>query len=360
MKIFFFKHRRFSIHNGFTKKTEKQGQMTARPLQCYARRPKALFRRFSSERVVARSSCEYRDAELAVSLGNLPQGTKVHMVRVDWHRCRASAYLCASDAMNGIEASSEELSDHFPPTAQSRIVATRAVAGAAYYEATEFVRETFQFLQRGHSLFHPQCKCPTVPREELGLRNSVWDTCTVGGYGAARSMPEIELELGVRHSLVYAAGEVMPFFEALTRLARLEVNDACELSSPLCCIPAALSCSEDILAAAKALFPRPVLCKQDTWSRDIEHLQTEGLVRVVPCDSGVAVFWIPRDKLTLSVDQDIRALWNSTRVQLPSAPVGRIGYNKAAPKIRRNHTKTAAISKKRRQCLTLFHRKANS
>ena len=362
-------------------------------LQCYSRDPSSLFLEAkksssssssSSSGLPPKSRCQqpvkYRNIVLAVPVGHLPAGTAVYGASVDWHQGSIAVYASASDAINCVAAAS---CDKLP-------LLKRHASCCCYQDAMPYVRETFAFLLRGHSLFHPQCLCssPNQPQgraAELGFQYDDLDSsssaCTVGTMGTARSVSEIERELGVRslQGLVWAGGEVMPLLDVLVRLAGLTVAMAADaatimLSSPLCCIPATLSTGEDIVAAAKALYPRPVLCKHDTWCRDIARMQQEGAIRVLPAAEGchgMAVFWRPEAEaisgsrlfqscsmISKAVDKDLRELWFATAISLPKdTPTMQhpSGSQQQAPKKRaRVSTARKQELSKKRQILTLF------
>jgi hypothetical protein len=118
-------------------------------LQAYTRAPAALFSSVSSTSSLRHASrgpqpVLYRDAVFAIDVGkSATAGSRMHAVTVDWHRGVITAFLSASDFLNGVAHFS--CGGLLPPCKP--------------LTAEEYVRETFEFLQRGHSLHHPACRC---------------------------------------------------------------------------------------------------------------------------------------------------------------------------------------------------------
>ena len=217
--------------------------------------------------------------------------TIMHTVCVDWHNSVAKVYTDASDVMNNIPA--RQIALPFRATAPT---------------AEECVRETFDFLRRGHSLHHPSCHCICKWRKHAE------EYCSVGTTGQGRSIKDVERELGVDslYGLVCAGGETLPLIQALVRFAGMTLYNNNDISSPLCCVPPEITTADDIVSAARALYPRPYI-SMETCTGDLARLETKGLVRLIKIsEKEYAVFWcdLCRQK---AIDADIRKLWDGAR-----------------------------------------------
>ena len=328
-------------------------------LQAYTRDPKALFSASSSSLSAAAASSRrravrrhyYRNAVFAVDVG-LPAGTRMHTVAVDWHKGAVTAFADSNDAINNVPCFTGTVLPACEPST-----------------ADQYVRETFEFLRRGHSLFHPNCRCfPRRRAHELGF--ALWgDTgsdsssseeeedqqqpgyigyCTVGTTGQGRSVREVELELGVRslYGLVAAGGEMLPLMQVLVRLAGLHLHtEGLLLSTPICCVPPEIVTGQHILAAARALYPRALVCGETCFG-DLQRLKASGALRVLCIaaneagqkSSSYAVFWRPPyyDRQWRRADRGVRQLWEQqAAASPPQAPP--LSVAAAAPHHNNNH-----------------------
>jgi hypothetical protein len=215
----------------------------------------------------------------------------LHTVCVDWHSSTVKIFEDASDAMNNIPSDQQELPlSEIPPTAE------------------ECVREAFEFLRRGHSLHHPACSC------SCRWRSGCY--CAVGTTGQGRSVKDIERELGVcsLYGLVRAGGETLPLVEVLVRFAGMTLYRGGVLSSAVCCVPPEVTTAEDIVAAARSLYPRPYICTE-TCMGDLARLETQGDVRLIMISpQQYAVFWRNDDRQK-PADADLRRLWHDSNNQ---------------------------------------------
>ena len=122
-------------------------------LQAFTRDPEALFlscNSSSSSEGAVRAPQQpvlYRGGvRLRVALGaSLPAGCLIDTVTVDWVGGRIDCFASTADAMNHVPLFSS-LGNALPLCAQPE-------------HADVYVRETFAFLARGHSLFEPGCRC---------------------------------------------------------------------------------------------------------------------------------------------------------------------------------------------------------
>jgi hypothetical protein len=244
-------------------------------LKAYVRCPRDLFAQ----------PCGMQKKYHNVSFASAPDAI-MHTVCVDWLNSAVTVFDDASDAMNNIPSQQRKLPlRETPPT------------------ATECVRETFEYLRRGHSLHHPACRC-----RDRG------EYCSVGTTGQGRSIKDVERELGVcsLYGLVRAGGETLPLVQVLVRLAGMTLYDKNNaLSSSLCCVPTEINTAADILAAARALYPRPYI-GSETCLGDLARLESGGLVRLIKLsEQQYAVFWCDWWPVQAAVDADIRKLWDA-------------------------------------------------
>ena len=243
-------------------------------------------------------------------------GVILHTVCVDWYNSTAKVYADASDMMNNIPARQIELPFRARETT-----------------AEECVRETFAFLIRGHSLHHQSCRCLCKwrPRSE--------DYCSVGTTGQGRSVKDVERELGVRslYGLVSAGGETLPLIQVLVRFAGMTLYNNTDISSPLCCVPPEIKTEEDIVSAARALYPRPYI-STETCMGDLARLEARGRVRLIEISDLLharkeyAVFWCGQWQWQQkAVDADIQKLWATAHSISPRMAKPRFG-----PRIAKN------------------------
>jgi hypothetical protein len=283
--------------------------VTIPEMKAFSRNPNLLFcereggcHRHHLPSVRQRQPVQYDAAMglcLRVDLGRFRAGQRIHAASVDWVRGTVRLFDSNQDLMNQVPS--------YCSMGENVLVAVEAE------ESEVYVREAFAFLLRGHSLFHPQCRCaPTVwqqreraahlgldmgdmlRREDSGERVTRFGRgCPAGSSGSMRSLREFETELGVRclsggvwlylpdtvDRHYYAAGQPndsdsnhkrrrkrapvqLPLLQILIELAGLTpVRDAEQtivgLSSPLCCIPHPIRSGLDVETAARVLFPRP-------------------------------------------------------------------------------------------------------
>ncbi len=85
------------------------------------------------------------------------------------------------------------------------------------------------------------------------------------------------------YGLVAAGGEFLPLMEVLVRLAGLRLHTE-GLSSPICCVPPEIKTAAHILAAARALYPRALVCAETCFG-DLQRLNSEGALRVLCIES---------------------------------------------------------------------------
>ena len=102
---------------------------------------------------------------------------QLHEVAVDWQRGGITVYMSMSDVINHVPSFQSSAAISFLPECQAQL-------------ADGYVRETFEFFRRGHSLFHTECCCapPSFMSSERVLElgicpsslSSAAATCRVG------------------------------------------------------------------------------------------------------------------------------------------------------------------------------------
>ena len=250
-------------------------------LQAYACDPRALLEGDGWPPPSYANRHEYRDATLRVGMGPCPAGTRLHAVAVDWERGAVALYASPQDRLNRTPLF-EAHEGGWPPCAPA--------------QAEAYVRQTYAFLLRGHSLRAPGCECAA-------------NACRLGTQGAWPLLSELARELCVRD----LGGRVevlrrrrrvlrLPLLQVLTELAGLQLTpDGRRIGSPACCLPLAIASAADVLRAAELLAPRPYLYRsaaldpltQSEVRRGLAQLQAALHVRVLASEEegALAVFF---------------------------------------------------------------------
>ena len=199
-----------------------------------------------------------------------------HEMRINWHTGEIVCFADADDTMNNVP-----------------ILQTSFFMQAEPRSQDEYVRETFEFLQRGHSMLEPQCKCRIARFAELGVTYTTGE-CLLPRTRERRSFSEIARELCVKEL-------DEPMLKVLVELAGLVVTDDHFLHSPLCCIAPHITRVEDIVHAAKMLSPFPYQLTSDKFNvllqKRTDLLLVSSLVFLRHDDSRVS--------------DDIKAIWHS-------------------------------------------------
>jgi hypothetical protein len=272
-----------------------------------------------------------------------PSAAYFYATAVNWQEGTFCVFDTASDMLHGVGTW------HLLPSSEAHTGSDVA-----------YVRDTYAFLQRGHSLFHSQCTCVTPRWQVLGLPSKAASDCAVGTNGRARTLEEIARELGVRslQHTVLAGGSTVTLLDALVRLARLDYDPSTRtISSPECCVPRSIRSAEDIEAAARIMWPRPYVL---TFPVDppmrlkvetaLLSLVKDVRVRAVDARAGGgarAVFWnLPYRHLepSMPLDADVRGLWASSSSSSSSA--NNNNYNPPPPS---SGTKDKKDAKKRKK-----------
>jgi hypothetical protein len=300
-------------------------------LSAYSRDPNMLFSNLeaNNNNNLKQQQNHYKNVTLKIDLSeDLPAQTHIFEAVVDWYHTTIKVFLDSDDALNNIIYF--EGSFHIPCKPQL---------------AEVYVSETFQFLSRGHSIHNPLCTCLLLLHTttnhrytELGIQGygcGYDDICPLQNSGLRKSIDDIALELGISPDF---GGEVqvssktqMPLFDVLTKLGGLDFTKPNFLSSTLCCVPLEIHSAQDILAAAKAMYPRPFLldfgkqgtatsclCETKSLIEDLEWLKKQSLVRVVPSlyPNSYSVFFCDLEREmylggSSTVDKYIKKLWHT-------------------------------------------------
>ena len=117
------------------------------------------------------------------------------------------------------------------------------------------------------------------------------------------------------------------------KLRQLTLYNNNYISSQTCCVPPEIKSAEDILAAARALYPRPYI-STETCMGDLARLDAKGCVRLIAVQSTAqrqeyAVFWRDNHIKQRAVDADIQKLWAT----MPSISQGPQCGNGAKPNV---------------------------
>jgi len=208
--------------------------MISQNIRAYSRDPARLF----ADQTLAGSSRQlqpvtYRNVTL--------NAVCYHETRVNWHTGELFCYADADDAMNGVPLLQSVFCLATEPRSQD-----------------EYVRETFEFMQRGHSMLEPQCNCRVARHVELGVTRTSGN-CMLPKNRERRSFGEIARELCIQEL-------EMSLLDALVRLAGMVVTDDHFLHSPLCCVPPFIVDVDDVANAAKMLAPFPYQLHGDAFN----------------------------------------------------------------------------------------------
>jgi len=289
-------------------------------MTAYSRNPNMLLYNSAGDILTVKN--RYKNVYLKIDLSSdLPADTLLYEVVVDWYNTHIKVFIDFDDSLNNVPI----FDGNFYIPCEPR-------------EASVYVRETFQFLSRGHSIHHPSCICQfnTFSEgriEELGLQTLCLGAsssslfCSLNAHKYSRNMSDIGKELGISADLMILVKvssqsnkSIMPLLQVLINMAGFSLAGD-HISSSLCCVPTKISCAQDILDAAKTMYPRPFFldcrsndCETKSLLEDLHMLQLRFLVRAVTSThpNTFAVFYVNKDiedKVMTYVDSDIRDAW---------------------------------------------------
>jgi hypothetical protein len=276
----------------------------------------------------------YKNVILKVDLCEwLTADTPIYEAIVDWYNSSIRVFEDSNDSLNNVPCFEGSFKIPCDPR-----------------HAETYVSEAFQFLARGHSIHHPLCTCSlsldnssgSGRATELGLFASTanhhtsatqeheyyFQPCQLETNGCRKQIEEIAKELGVENlnGIVKVSERVkMPLLEVLIKLAGMKFTEPGFLSSPLCCVPLEIQSAQDILAAAKAMYPKPYVldcrntasCETQSLIQDLQILKQRYLVRAVagPHLNTFSVFYFNTENekrliLQHMIDKYIQNLWH--------------------------------------------------
>ena len=180
------------------------------------------------------------------------------------------------------------------------------------WDVSIYASETEQFVRRGHSLAHPDCRClhalPPVRSQQLGISPS---SRRSGGCALPRApamtLQALALELALENPLSYVDPLGAPLAPLL---ARFVMPDGRHVSAPR------IGCVVDLLVEARRVWPRPIRLPLVSESyvgigRDIRRLVEQNVVRVVAGEGCDLVFCAPPEREHPRADADVRAMWHA-------------------------------------------------
>ena len=242
--------------------------------------------------------------------------------RINWHTGEIACFNDLDDALN------------HTPIMQTNY---KVLVQPPPRTCEEYVKEVFAFLQRGHSMLHPECQCHLAMSEErikeLGLtsrRSAVAvQCCLVERKKERKTFEEIALELNVEslHGLIVDAvggqEKKRSLLNVLIQLAGMVATQNCSsseskrhyLHSPLCCIPPFIETVDDIVQAARIMHPFPYVITEEKVVIWLDFLKRDTRVLLLPIIISSSlpnlcnVFWNNPPTIGGEVDNDIRQLW---------------------------------------------------
>jgi hypothetical protein len=244
------------------------------------------------------------------------------VARVEWRTGTVSLFETAIDSLNNTPT--VQLHDALPDTPEE--------------DAAVYVRETFAFVLRGHSLGACGCECrASVPGRAptLGLGRERTGKCPLPSNAGWPTLEELALELAVRdvrgHVEVLRRGERavrLPLLRVLMELACFETvrhgnGLVARLGKSVCCVPYTIRSASEVAHGAAIMSPRPFMLDVSVLDpltraevlRELDEMQRALCLRVLESDTeGVqAVFCNQKWRaLELSPSPDILAAWNAS------------------------------------------------
>ena len=214
------------------------------------------------------------------------------VARVDWRTGGVSLFETAIDSLNNTPI--VHMHDGMPDAPEEA--------------ASVYVRETFAFLLRGHSLGARGCECrASVPGRAftIGLGAKRTGRCTIDSDAGWPTLEELATELAVRD--VRGTVEVMRRGERTVRLPLLRVlmelgglepvrhenGLVARLGKSECCVPRTIRSAETVAQGAALMSPRPFLLDPRTLDpltraeveRALAEMQRDLRLRVLESDT---------------------------------------------------------------------------
>ena len=250
-------------------------------------------------------------------------GAAVYETRVHWHNGEVACFADDNDAINNV------------PFWQTVL----KVQCAAPRPCDEYVREVFAFMQRGHSMLHPECQCRHGLSDEravelgvppdaddrnmrkilMGQKASAASVCLVRRDRTRRSFAEIARELNIENlnGLVKNPGSEEGFMElrqVLVRFAGMQETGPGFLHSSMCCVPPLISTAQDVVDAARIMAPFPFSINTEELKKMMTLLQKDTRLTMFvdkkPGNETLHIF--ATEENGRKADADIRQLWHTT------------------------------------------------
>jgi hypothetical protein len=169
-----------------------------------------------------RQPVRYAAVRLRVGVGNgLEEGDLLPFVDVNWPTGELSVYADLEDSLCGVSSAQTA---HRPTTTP--------------WPSSTYAYEAEQFVRRGHSLAHAECRCdhgmPPVRSDQLGISPSSARTggCTLAVASSA-SVEELCGELCVESALTYVDASGAPLAPLLARFLLPDQRRLLQLSQKL-------------------------------------------------------------------------------------------------------------------------------
>jgi hypothetical protein len=226
--------------------------------------------------------------------------------RVNWHTGAVTCYLDASDAMNNV------------PFWEAVVVSECAVRNR-----DEYVKETFAYLQRGHSLLDPECQCNhglSAERAlELGVLPSGGGVCLVQRRKCQRRFDEIERELCISNIRGHLQEGNETLLYVLTVLAGLKVavrDNNYYLYSDMCCIRADMATPEDVVHAARVMAPISYTTHKEKILRFMPFLLSNNDITLISTSASDVQIFYTKCMLMNAADDEIKGLWHAEKLDV--------------------------------------------
>jgi hypothetical protein len=264
----------------------------------------------------------YKHMALNGNTGALDEGTPYYYeVRINWHTGEITCFNDLQDALNHtpiMQTNYKILLVQPPPRT-----------------CDEYVQEVFAFMQRGHSMLHPECQCHLSMMceeriKELGLtRRGSGVVCLVERKKERKTLEEIALELNVEslHGLIVYGQKKkkISLLDMLIQFAGMVATQSCSssesqhhyLHSPLCCIPPFIQTVDDIVQAASIMKPFPYVITEEQVAMWLDFLKKDERVMLISISPTICNVF--RSTTTIldagtlgkkrGADDDIKQLW---------------------------------------------------
>jgi hypothetical protein len=261
---------------------------------------------------------KYTNVRLAQQIGPHAKDTMFEVATVEFYRGQVKLYPTEIDFFNQDHA----FSDIFRVESKKR------------YNNQFYIREILQFLQRGHSLLDPACRCVhTIDNDragELGIsmprikpgtsgpedRTSLRDgNCQLSTARCERTSSDLahEIAVGDLYEVRDKTGERL--VDVLRKNSKIVMQET--PTTDLWAFKATLnaSCKQELLQLVRMREPLGLKepAEKDTYNgvrADIDALLTDGdICMLTNQETKISILFPRRRDLQLAVDDDIKQLW---------------------------------------------------